>query len=199
MRLAERGLFGNQNAIGKRVKDDKQSYEVVGVVRDLKEMGISKSVIYLPLTPRDFARPPAGGMTILVRSDAGPDALSAIRSEIASIDRNLTIFNVQTLSDYLDRSRSSTRFAAQRYGGMGVFGLVLAAIGLAGDHGLLGCTKAQGDRHPHGTGCKQGAGAAAGAARRRGAGLRRNYSRIFGRDGDGKNTFGVDQHFCAGA
>ena len=126
-------LFGNENAIGKRVRDDKQSYEVVGVVRDLKNgIGISQSVVYLPLTPRDFARPPAGGITILVRSDAGPDALSAIRSEIASIDPNLTIFNVQTLSDYLDRSRSSTRFSVQTYGGIGVFGLVLAAIGLAG-------------------------------------------------------------------
>ncbi len=130
---AERRLFGNENAIGKRVRDDKQSYEVVGVVRDLKNgIGISQSVFYLPLTPRDFARPAAGGITILVRSDAGTDALSGIRNEIASIDLNLNIFNVQTLSDYLDRSRSSTRFSVQTYGGIGLFGLVLAAIGLAG-------------------------------------------------------------------
>jgi len=130
---AERRLFGNEKAIGKHVSDDKQSYEVVGVVRDLKNgIGISQSVIYLPLTPRDFARPPAGGITILARSDAGTDALSGIQNEIASIDLNLNIFNVETLSDYLDRSRSSTRFAVQTYGGIGVFGLVLAAIGLAG-------------------------------------------------------------------
>ena len=130
---AERRLFGNENAIGKRVRDDKRSYEVIGLVRDLKNgIGISQSVVYLPLTPRNFARPPAGGITILVLSDAGTDALSGIRSEIASIDPNLTIFNMQTLSDYLDRSRSSTRFSVQTYGGIGVFGLVLAAIGLAG-------------------------------------------------------------------
>ena len=130
---AERRLFGNENAIGKRVRDDKQSYEVVGLVHDLKNgIGISQSVVYLPLTARNFARPPAGGITILVRSDAGADALSAIRGEIASIDPNLTVFNVQTLSDYLERSRSSMRFAAQSYGGIGVFGLILAAIGLAG-------------------------------------------------------------------
>jgi putative ABC transport system permease protein len=119
--------------IGKHVSDDKHSYEVVGVVRDLKNgIGISQSVIYLPLAPRDFARPPAGGITILARSDAGTDALSGIQNEIASIDLNLNIFNAETLSDYLDRSRSSTRFAVQTYGGIGVFGLVLAAIGLAG-------------------------------------------------------------------
>ena len=130
---AQRRLFGNENAIGKRVKDDKQSYEVVGVVHDLKNgIGSSQSVIYLPLTARDFARPPAGGMTILVRSNAGTDVLGGIRSTLTSIDPNLTIFNVQTLSDYLDRSRSSTRFSVQKYGGIGLFGLVLAAIGLAG-------------------------------------------------------------------
>ena len=130
---AERKLFGNQNAIGKRVRDNKQSYEVVGVVSDSKDIeGFSQSIIYLPLTPRDFARPPAGGITIMVRSDAGHDALSGMRNEIALIDPNLNIFNVQTLSDYLDRSRSALRFSIQTYGGIGVFGLLLAAIGLAG-------------------------------------------------------------------
>lgn len=130
---AEHRLFGNENAIGKRVKDEKQSYEVVGLVRDLKNgIGIAQSVVYLPLTPHDFARPPAGGITIMVRSDAGPDALSGIRNEIAFIDPHLNIFNVQTLSQYLERSRASTRFSVQTYGGIGVFGLVLAAIGLAG-------------------------------------------------------------------
>ena len=130
---AAREFFGNGNAIGQRIRDDKQSYEVVGLVRDLGNgIGISQSIIYLPLTQRNFARPPADGMTIMVRSDAGTDALSDIRREIAFIDPNLNIFNVQTLSDYLDLSRSSTRFAVSTYGGIGVFGLVLSAIGLAG-------------------------------------------------------------------
>jgi macrolide transport system ATP-binding/permease protein len=130
---AARGLFGNGNALGKPVRDGKRSYEVVGVVRDLKDVqGFSQSIIYLPLTSRDFARPPAGGITILVRSDAGPDALNGIRNEIALTDPNLNIFNMQTLGAHLDRSRSALRFSVQTYGGIGVFGLVLAAIGLAG-------------------------------------------------------------------
>jgi ABC-type antimicrobial peptide transport system permease subunit len=68
----------------------------------------------------------------MVRSDAGRDALTAIRNEIALIDPTLNIFNMQTLGEYLDRSRSHLRFSIQTYGGIGVFGLVLAAIGLAG-------------------------------------------------------------------
>ncbi len=130
---ASHHLFGNETAIGKHLRDEKQSYEVVGLVGDLKNgIGINQSIAYLPLTRRNFASPPAGGITILVRSTAGPNALSGIRSEIASIDPTLTIFDAQTLSEYLDRSRSSARFSIQKYGGIGVFGLVLAAIGLAG-------------------------------------------------------------------
>jgi predicted permease len=130
---AARGFFGKGNAIGERFRDDQQSYEVIGVVHDLRNgIGISQSIVYLPLTRRNFARPPADGMTIMVRSDAGTDALSGIRREIAFIDPNLTIFNVRTLNDYLELSRSYERFAVNSYSGIGVFGLVLAAIGLAG-------------------------------------------------------------------
>jgi len=130
---AERKLFGKQNALGKRVRDDKRSYEVVGVVGDSKDIqGFSQSILYLPLTAHNFAVPPAGGMTILVRSDAGKDALSGIRDEIAFMDPNLSVFHMETLGAYLERGRSALRFSVQTYGGIGVFGLVLAAIGLAG-------------------------------------------------------------------
>jgi macrolide transport system ATP-binding/permease protein len=133
---AARGFFGNGNALGKRLRDGQESYEVVGVVHDLQNgIGIRQAIAYLPLTPRDFVRTPADGITIMVRSDAGPlagDALASIRNEIALLDPNLNLFHVQTLSEFLDRSRASTRFAVQTYGGIGVFGLVLAAIGLAG-------------------------------------------------------------------
>jgi predicted permease len=130
---AARGFFGTATPIGKRVKDDKQSYEVVGVVPDLTDVaGFRQAIIYLPLTSREFAQPPSGGITILVRSDAGTDVLSRIRNEIAFVDPNLNVFNVQTLAGYLDRSRSAVRFSVETWGGIGVFGLVLAAIGLAG-------------------------------------------------------------------
>lgn len=130
---AAKDFFGNGEALGKRVRDEKRSYEVVGVVRASKDIqGFSQSIIYLPLTPRDFARPGAGGVTILVRADAGKDALSGIRNEFALIDPDLNVFNTQTLGAYMDRSRLALRFSLQTYAGIGVFGLVLAAIGLAG-------------------------------------------------------------------
>jgi predicted permease len=130
---AERKLFGNQNATGTRLRDDTHPYEVIGVVRDMKDInGITRSTVYLPLTAREFSRPPAGGLTVLVRADAGSDALTGIRNEIAFIDPNLNIFGVETLGSYLERSRAALRFSMQTYGGIGLFGLILAAIGLAG-------------------------------------------------------------------
>ncbi len=130
---AARGFFGNENAIGRRVRDEKQTYEVVGVVSDLKDgIGISQRIVYVPLTRRDFAQPPAGGITVIVRSDAGSNALSGIRSVFASIDPNLTLFDVQTLGEYLELSRAVMRSALRTYGGIGLFGLVLSAVGLAG-------------------------------------------------------------------
>jgi macrolide transport system ATP-binding/permease protein len=133
---AARGLFGNGTAVGQRLTEDQQSYDVVGVVSDLKN-GIPDddqpaSTIYLPLTRRDFASPPAGGMTIMVRSDAGVDALGGVRREIASMDPNLAVFDVRTLAEYLQTSRAAIRLSLDMCGGIGLFGLVLAAIGLAG-------------------------------------------------------------------
>jgi ABC-type antimicrobial peptide transport system permease subunit len=51
---------------------------------------------------------------------------------IASIDPNLRLLDVQTLSEYLQFSRYVMFSALRTYGGIGLFGLVLSAIGLAG-------------------------------------------------------------------
>jgi predicted permease len=130
---AARGLFGSRNPIGERLRDDQRSLVVVGLIRDLSVgIGESQSQIYLPLGRRNFTRPPAEGLTLVVRTDEGPAALSDLQREIAIIGPNLTVFNVRTLSDYLALNRSHERFAVNTYGGIGLFGLVLAAIGLAG-------------------------------------------------------------------
>ena len=133
---AARALFGNGNVIGQRVAAEKQSYEVIGLAHDLKN-GIADedqpaAAMYLPFTRRDFASPPAGGITVMVRSDASVAALRAVRREIASADPNLAVFDVRTLGEYLAIIRSYLRLTMEIYGGMGVFGLVLAALGLAG-------------------------------------------------------------------
>lgn len=130
---AARAFFAGENTLGKHLRNGRQAYEVVGLVRDQKDgSGINQPIVFLPLTQRDFARPPAGGITILVRATPGLDALAATRGAIASIDPGLTLFNVQSLSEYLERSRYIMWSAVRTYGGIGLFGLILSAIGLAG-------------------------------------------------------------------
>ncbi|HEY6331275.1 MAG TPA: FtsX-like permease family protein, partial [Blastocatellia bacterium] len=129
---ASRGFFGKGNALGEQLRDDRHSYQVVGVTGDLKTGIQPVSAVYVPLTEHDFAVPPAEGITIIARSNDGRDAIGTIRGEIAAIDPNLSVFNVETLSEYLDLSRNYERLSLDTYGGIGLFGLMLAAIGLAG-------------------------------------------------------------------
>lgn len=130
---AAHALFGGGSALGKRFHDDGHSYEVVGVARDFK-LGtvIGRSMIYRPLSQREFRQPPASGLTLILRADAGRDAMAGMRREIASIDPRLTVFDEQTLNDYLERSRAPQRFSVMTYGAIGVFALILSAMGLAG-------------------------------------------------------------------
>ncbi|HMG86605.1 MAG TPA: FtsX-like permease family protein [Terracidiphilus sp.] len=126
-------LFGSTNAIGKHLKNGSRSYEVVGVVHDLKSgIGIKQAIAYVALSRDDFARPPAGGITIMVRTKPGVDGAAAIREVVSDLDPKLVPFHVETLSDQLAISRREIRSAMRTYGGIGGFGLILSAIGLAG-------------------------------------------------------------------
>jgi predicted permease len=130
---AARALFGGNNAVGKHLRDDQHSYEVVGVVPDMKDAtGATLGTAYLRLTPHDFAQTPSGGIVIVARGHSAEDAIGAVRSVVASMDPNLTLFNVQTLSEYIELTRTVMRSALRTFGGIGLFGLILSAIGLAG-------------------------------------------------------------------
>jgi putative ABC transport system permease protein len=93
---------------------------------------MTQRIAYLPLTRRDFSQTPSGGIVIVVRGHSADDALGGVRSVVASMDPNLTLFNVQTLNEYLELTRAAMRSALRTFGGIGLFGLILSAIGLAG-------------------------------------------------------------------
>jgi predicted permease len=138
---AARTLFGKDNPIGKHLRGVQRAYEVVGVVPNMKDAGgMTRAIAYSPLTRHDFAQPPGGGITIIARGHSAEDALGGVRGVVASMDPNVTLFNEQTLSEYLERMRSAMRSALRTFGGIGVFGLALSAIGLAG---VTGCAVAQ--------------------------------------------------------
>jgi predicted permease len=132
-RKAARALYSDGDAVGKLLHDPKQAYQVVGVVPDSKDAaGIIQPLAFLPLQQQDFLRPPAGGITIIARSSSATDALNAMRGQAGSLDPNITLFNAQTLNEYLELSRYAMRSALRTYAGIGLFGLILCAIGLSG-------------------------------------------------------------------
>jgi ABC-type antimicrobial peptide transport system permease subunit len=140
--MAARKFFGSPDAVGRRLQETSRSYEVIGVVKDLAEpfsdSGDESEItnvvptVYLPLTRSEFGRAPSGGMTILVRTGRAADTMEGVRRKIAGMDANVVIFNVRTLTQQVDRGTFLIRLITIFYGSVGVFGLILAAIGLAG-------------------------------------------------------------------
>jgi predicted permease len=127
-------MFGSAEPLGRRIVEGKDSFEVVGVAPDLQGRAFGQKplpAVFVPLTQRAFARPPQGGMTLIVRSSAG-DAMNEIRHQIAAIDPNLNVFHAATMAEHLEQGNSLLRSSSFLYGGFGVFGLILASVGLAG-------------------------------------------------------------------
>jgi predicted permease len=139
---AARAFFGTRDPLGRRIVETGKSYEVVGVVKDLSapmsqtttgEQMMAIPVVYLPVTHSDLASPPGVGMTVIVRTDgSAANAMDGVRREIGAIDPNLAIFNLRTLAEEVDQTTSYLRLTSVIYGGIGGFGLILSAIGLAG-------------------------------------------------------------------
>ena len=138
---AEHEFFGADGAVGRRLSDASQSYEVIGVVKDLPAPGSDRGtlqgvssipMIYVPMTRNDFLHSAADGIIVMIRSDRGAEAMEGVRKELAAIDPNVAVFRVHTLAGQIDDTRANTRRGEFVYGGIGAFGMVLAAIGLAG-------------------------------------------------------------------
>ena len=110
-------------------------FQVVGVAGDVAEgLVVQKPspVVYFPLRAADYARPAAQGITLMVRAGPGVDAMAAVRREIAALDPNITPFNQRSMAEQIDQFMAPLRSSSWTYGLIGIFGLVLSAVGLAG-------------------------------------------------------------------
>jgi predicted permease len=134
-------FFGAAEPVGRRLSETSNSYEVIGVVKDLPapmsdrgalEEVSSIPVIYMPMTKNDFQHSTADGIVVMVRSDHGGEVMQGVRRELAALDPNVAIFRVHTLAGQIDDTLANVRMGEFVYGGIGTFGMVLAAIGLAG-------------------------------------------------------------------
>jgi predicted permease len=126
-------FWPEQDAVGKRFKffGDPDYRQVVGIARDVKVTSLTerpRPLVYLPMR-QDYA----SQVTLHVRSGGDVTQLvAALRGEIQGLDPNLSILNVQTMTNRVDQSLQGERTQATLLGSAGVMALLLASIGLYG-------------------------------------------------------------------
>ena len=129
-----REQFSGENPVGKRVSFDGPMgpwREIVGVVQDSKYASLSEEaldVAYLPLDQNHET-----GMTLYARASVPPEGLiAAVRREIQSLEPNLPVPNLQTVTDTIGTSLFAPWMGAWLLGAFGVLGVLLASVGIYG-------------------------------------------------------------------
>ncbi|MBA2734497.1 MAG: ABC transporter permease [Acidobacteria bacterium] len=130
--LAHR-YFPGQNAVGKRMRLDSELpfAEIVGIVRNAKYRDLREDTlpfIYVPLAQE--YRP---GMTLLVRTTIDPaTVLPSVRSEIHSLNRDVPIYAVKTMTEHIGAALAPDRMLTVLLSIFGGMALLLAVTGIYG-------------------------------------------------------------------
>jgi predicted permease len=137
-----RELWGTPSAaVGKRFREFRQWWEVIGVVQDVRENGVhdkAPAIVYWPTMMNDLYGPGSldavRSVTFVVRSDrTGTEGfLSEVRQAVWSVNSSLPMASVQTMQDVYDNSLARTSFTLVMLGIAGAMALVLGIIGIYG-------------------------------------------------------------------
>jgi predicted permease len=136
--LAEQ-LWPGGNAIGRRVRLEPGGppIEIVGVIANTKLIMLWESP--RPLLIRPLAQHPSGSAVLQIISDRPSAALAdTVRRTLQALDQNVTPYDVQTMTRYLDGGNGFFLFrvGAMIAGGFGLLGLLLASTGV---YGVMAC------------------------------------------------------------
>jgi macrolide transport system ATP-binding/permease protein len=131
--LAHR-LWPGEDPIGKRLRvggESEPEAEVIGLAGDGKYATLGENArpyVYQPLLQSYASK-----MTLVVRTTGTPEALSAaVRERIQSLDPNLPVSQITTLSEQLAFALFPARLGAALLGAFGLLALGLAATGIYG-------------------------------------------------------------------
>lgn len=114
---------------------DVHRYQVVGVAGDVAEGLVvqkPRPAVYFPMNDLTFQRPSLDGVTLIFRGTPGANPTDAVQNEIARLTATVTPFNLMSMNQHVEQFMSPLKMAAWTYGTIGVFGLLLACVGLAG-------------------------------------------------------------------
>lgn len=132
-----RRYFPNEEPLGRHIipglgENGKEvTREIVGVVGNVKHRSLSADFTaeyYLP-----FAQSPGPTMTICLRTSGDPASLTpAARSTVFSMDRDLPLYGVKTMENYVSASVAQPRLQSMLLEAFAALALVLTAIGIYG-------------------------------------------------------------------
>ncbi len=132
-------FFPGQNALGKRIQpgfaadeSGEKMREIVGVVGNVKHLALKNEdspEMYLSQTQIPF-----NSISLVLRTSVSdPGALtSAVRKELAALDRSLPLTSVRVFDEYVARSLARPRFDAILLSIFAGTALLLTAIGIYG-------------------------------------------------------------------
>jgi len=127
-----RRYFPNEDPIGRRLDIEWATLvpsEIVGVVGNVRQYGLDRE----PLPEMYVPTLEAGFTNLVVRTSADPLGLaSAVRRELASVDKDQPITSVKAMAQYVEESTDSREFSLALLGAFGGVALLLASMGIYG-------------------------------------------------------------------
>jgi predicted permease len=131
-----RELFPHENPNGRLITGGGVSYQVIGVVKNIKSRTVGEEVrpvLFRSLAQTVSSDPSVLGYSVLARGAGETGALaSAMRREIRSLDPTLAIFNAQTMDEHFEAALFLPKLMGTLFAVFGGAGLLLAAVGLYG-------------------------------------------------------------------
>ncbi|MBN9659299.1 MAG: ABC transporter permease [Acidobacteria bacterium] len=128
-----RKAFHKENPVGKRIALDTEAREIIGVVKDsryLNPRGETVPTVYEPFLQFGTGR---GQMALYARVERGaPSVVPQLREAIQNVDRELPVFEIQTLAEEMDAVLVRERLMATLSGLFSLLATLLAAVGLYG-------------------------------------------------------------------
>ena len=129
-------VLGGGNPIGRHVLSSGNTFEIIGVVGDVKSRTLgeeTRPVLFRSLAQSVASDPSLLGYTLVVHTTWNSTAIQeAVRRQIHALDPALAIYNEETMDEHLRSAFFLPRLAATLFGAFGCIGLVLAAVGLYG-------------------------------------------------------------------
>lgn len=126
--------FGSENPIGQRVSGGSATYEIIGVVGNIRSRTLgedTRPILFRSLAQSTGSDPSFLGYTLIVRSAADMAAISnAVRQAIHALDPAMAVYNAETIEEHLRSALFLPRLAGTLFGVFGFIGLMLAAVGL---------------------------------------------------------------------